>query len=395
MTDLPTVRLLPKRDRRLRQGSPWVFANEIAMDAEAKALAGGSLVRIALPDGRGYGLAHFNPHSLIVARLLTRKMDASIDRSFIARRLERALGLRERTIGGRCYRLVHAEADHLPGLVIDRYGDVAVAQLNTAGMAAIQETIVAALEKTIQPASFVLRNDSPVRQLEGLTSSVEVVGEAIEPPIELIENGRKHHADPVSGQKTGWFFDQADNRLLAASIARDAEVLDLYSYTGGFAIAAALAGAKRVLAVDRAEAALELARLGAEANSVADRLTFQADEVFKTIDRLMEEKRRFGLVIADPPAFVRAKKDLASGLKGYRKLARGAAHLVAQDGFLAIGSCSHHVSETDLQASAHGGIRDAGRSARLLKSGGAAMDHPTHPALPETGYLKFLLYALD
>jgi 23S rRNA (cytosine1962-C5)-methyltransferase len=391
----PRLNLLAGQDRRLRAGHPWVFSNELQMDAAAKALPPGEIVCLFTADGRPLALAQFNPHSLIAARVVTRNKDAVVDAKFVERRIARALRLRERLYERPYYRLVHAEADGLPGLVVDRFGDVLVCQLNSAGMARLEEPLLDALQSVLAPRAVVLRNDSPVRELEGLALEVRLVRGELEGTIELVENDLTYLADPLGGQKTGWYYDQRDNRAFAARLARGGRVLDLYSYSGGFGVAAAAAGAKEVLAVDRSQDGLDLALASAERNGLSGVLTIERQDAFAALDALAADKRRFDLVIADPPAFVRSKRDLKPGLRGYRKLARSSGALVAEAGFLVIACCSHNVPADAFADEVHRGLRDAGRGARLLRHAGAGPDHPEHPALPESGYLKCLFCALD
>jgi 23S rRNA (cytosine1962-C5)-methyltransferase len=347
------------------------------------------------PSGKMLGVAQFNPHSLIAARLLTRNKDAEIDRAFVARRVARALQLRDRLFDRPCYRLVHAEADGLPGLVVDRFGDTLVVQFNTAGIDALTPQVVAALEEVVRPRAIVARNDGPSRQLEGLSLEVKALKGELPERLELVENGLTFVADPGGGQKTGWFYDQRANRAFAAGLAKGQDVLDVYTYCGGFALNAAAAGASSVTAVDSSAHALELAAASAARQGTAGIATFAKAEAFSFLERAGADKRRFGLVIADPPAFVKGRKDFGAGLKGYRKLAWMAASVVAEPGFLCLGCCSHHVSVEQFATEAWHGIREAGRGGRLLLTAGAGPDHPVHPALPETAYLKFLTYALD
>ncbi len=390
----PKVQLLPGQDRRLRAGHPWAYSNELRMDAAAKALPPGAPVCLYTADGRRLALAQFNPHSLIAARLLTRNTDATIDATFLERRLARALRLRERLFDRPYYRLVHAEADGLPGLVVDRFADVLVCQLNSAGMAALEDALLGALDRLLAPRVVVLRNDSPVRELEGLPIEVKVAKGALTPPIEIEENGLTFLADPLEGQKTGWYFDQRENRAFMARLCRGERVLDLFSYSAGFGLVAAAAGASAVLAIDRSQLGLDLAQASAARNGQAERLSVQRQDAFAALDELADAKRRFGVVVADPPAFVRSKKELKPGLRGYRKLARAATLLVAEEGFLAIACCAHNVPADAFAEEVGHGLRDAGRSGRLIWQAGAAPDHPNHPALPESAYLKFLVYAL-
>jgi 23S rRNA (cytosine1962-C5)-methyltransferase len=391
----PKLHLLPGQDRRLRAGHPWVYSNELRMDAAAKALPPGAPACLITAEGKPLALAQFNPHSLIAGRILTRKPEATIDSAFLERRLARALRLRERLYDQPYYRLVHAEADGLPGLVIDRYGDVLVCQLNSAGMDLIKPMLLGALNTVLAPQVVVWKNDSPIRELEGLSLNVEIAKGSLDDQTELRENGLTYFANPVSGQKTGWYFDQRANRAFAAQLAKGERVLDLYTYGGGFAIAALAAGAKDAMAVDRSIPALDLAARAAEANGVADRLTLEREEVFAAIGRLAADKQRFGLVVADPPTFVRNKRELKTGLKGYRKLARAACSLVQEEGFFVIASCSHNVGMDQFKDEVRKGLRDAGRGGRLIHQAGAGADHPCHPMLPESAYLKFLVYGLD
>jgi 23S rRNA (cytosine1962-C5)-methyltransferase len=315
--------------------------------------------------------------------------------AFFERRFARALALRELLFDAPYYRLVHGEADGLPGLIVDRYGDTVVAQVNTAGMDKAQEAWLAALDRVLSPVRIVFKGDAPVRTLEGRPEDVRVVKGPAEASTYAEEFGRRFLVDPIGGQKTGWFYDQRANHAFAARLAAGQDVLDVYSYGGGFGLAAASAGARSVLMVDRSQAALDNASASAELQGVAQRCTFQRADAYEALDRMGKESRRFGLVICDPPAFVRSKKDLKAGLKGYRKLARAAAALVAEQGFLAISCCSHNVDAESFLAEVWAGVREAGRGGRVLHRAGADADHPIHPALPETVYLKFMVWALD
>jgi 23S rRNA (cytosine1962-C5)-methyltransferase len=272
---------------------------------------------------------------------------------------------------------------------------VLVAQLNTAGMARLEAEFLAASATVLAPSAIVLRNDTPARVLEGLPLEWRIAAGEITGPIELVENGARFRIDPGAGQKTGWFFDQRDNRAAAARLAAGGKVLDLYTYGGGFAIAAARAGAKEVLAIDRSAPALGLAEESARRNGVEAVCRFARGEAFEELERRGGTGERFDVVIADPPAFVKSRKDLAAGLRGYRKLVRLAAQVVAPDGFLFIASCSHNVERPMFDDEVRRGLADAGRPGRILLASGAAADHPTHPALPESVYLKASLIQLD
>jgi 23S rRNA (cytosine1962-C5)-methyltransferase len=391
----PQVRLLPGRHRRVAGGHPWAYSNELDMTAEAKALPPGGLVVLATDSGEAVGVAGFNPHSLIAARLLDRRPKTTVDEAWLAGRLQRCLDMRNRLFDSPHYRLVHAEADGLPGLVVDRYGDALSVQLNAAAMEWLRAPLLGALKSVLAPQTVVLRNDSAVRRLEGLETVVETVcGDASE-PVELIENGVRFLADLAGGQKTGWFYDQRDNRRFMASLCRDARVLDVYSHTGGFAIQAATATAASVTAIDKSAAALALAEQAVQLNDCAGRCSFVKADAFNEMERLAASGERYEAVIADPPAFVKSKKDLKSGIKGYRKMMRLAARLTAPGGYLFVASCSHNMTAELFDEQMRKTLSDANRTARVLRRAGAAPDHPTHPWLPESGYLKALVLQID
>ena len=395
MAPPPTIQLLPGRHKRARQGHPWVYSNEIVLDAAAKSLPAGTLVRLLAADGEALGLAFFNPHSLVAARILAREAATEIDSAFLKERFARALALRNALFAEPYYRLVHAEADRLPGLVVDRYGEVLVCQLNSAGMARLESEIATALEELLAPSAILLRNDSPARALEGLGSEVRWRKGGIDGPLELVEGGVRYLADLVSGQKTGWFYDQRESRAFVASLARGRRAVDLYCHSGGFSIAAAVKAADSVVAIDRSEPALALAEEAARLNGVAARISFRRGQAFGEMERLRAAGERFGLVICDPPAFVKSKRELAQGAKGYRKLARLAAALAEPGGLVFLASCSHNLAPERFAEEVRRGLAQAGRSGRIIRSAGAAPDHPVHPFLPESAYLKSELLQLD
>ena len=392
---LPSVLLRAGEDRRVRSGHPWAFSNEILMDPETKALPPGSLVILRTPGGEALGVATFNPHSLIAARLLTSNPEATIDALFFGRKLANAMALRDRLVGVPYYRLIHAEADGLPGVIIDRFGDAVVMQVNSVGMDHLTPVLLEAIEAELSPRVIVLKNDSPVRELEGLKRETVIAKGELDGPIELVENDAKFVADLSGGQKTGWFYDQRDNRRFMARFAKDARVLDAYCYSGGFGVLAARHGAKSVTCLDRSQPALDSAAKAAALNGVSDIVTFQKGEVFDTLEKLEPNGRNFDVVICDPPAFVKSRKDIKVGVQGYRKMVRLAAPLVAPGGFLFVASCSHLVEPPLFGEQVRRGLRDAGRNARILRSAGAALDHPVHPGLPETAYLKAMTLQID
>ncbi|HYM31491.1 MAG TPA: class I SAM-dependent rRNA methyltransferase [Candidatus Cybelea sp.] len=389
------MQLLPGHDRRLRAGSPWAFSNELRIDAAARRIAPGSLVRLHNAHGRALGAATFNVHSLIAARVMSLDEHAVVDAPFLGARIAAALRLRQRLISEPYYRLVHAEADGLPGIIVDRYGDVLAVQTNTAGAEALLPALLAAFDDVLCPNAIVLRNDAPVRALEGLPGYVRLAKGQLDGPIGVVEGSARFLADLLAGQKTGWFFDLREARQLMAKLATGGRVLDLYCHTGGFTISAALGGAREAIAVDRSAPALALAKAAAERAKVASVCRFEAREVFADLAERQARGETFETVIADPPSFVKARKDLKAGIKGYRKLARLAAALVAPGGFLFVASCSHHVSVEDFGAEVARGLTAAGRSGRIVAAGGAGPDHPIHPHLAESAYLKWQALQLD
>ncbi len=390
----PLLRLEPGRHKRALAGHPWVYSNEIAMGAAVKALAPGTLVALESSEGRTLGTASFNPHTLIAARILDPDPAARIDAEFFARRFVRAGALRDRLYGAPFYRLVHAEADGLGGLVVDRYGETVVVQITTAGMNRLAGDIRAGLAATLAPRTIVVRRD-PAFEAEAIAPGLEIVSGALDGPIEVIEGAARGYADLTGGQKTGWFFDQRDNRAFMARFAPGARALDIYCYTGGFSLQLAASGAREIVAIDSSAAALELAVRGARLNGAEGRMNCIRAEAFNELARLAAAGERFDIVIADPPAFAKSKKDLPVGLKAYRKLARLAAALVTPGGFLLVASCSHNVGEAEFAIEIARGLARAERTGRILRRAGAGPDHPIHPFLPESAYLKAEVLQLD
>jgi 23S rRNA (cytosine1962-C5)-methyltransferase len=391
----PRISLLPGHARRAEMGHPWIFSNEVRMDAAAKALPPGGLVTLCRAGGSPLGVAMFNPHTLLAARLLDRDAGRGIGRRFFARRLERALLLRQRLFEAPYYRLVHAEADGLPGLVVDRFGEVLVVQANAAGIDRLEPLVLDALDGLLRPKAIVLRNDGPVRAQEGLAAETRVARGGLDEAVIVDEDGARFPVDVLGGQKTGWFYDQRRNRAFVAGLAPAARVLDLYCYSGGFAVRMARAGAAQVTGIDSSAPALRLAAEAAALNGVAALCVFRRAEAFAEAARLAAAGERFDVVIADPPAFAKSRRDVGPSLRGYRKLARLAAALVAPRGFLFLASCSFHVGEAEFAEAVRRGLADAGRAGRILRPAGAGPDHPIHPALPETAYLKTTTLALD
>jgi 23S rRNA (cytosine1962-C5)-methyltransferase len=381
----PTLRLRPGEGRRLRAGSPWVFSNEIAMKPEYRQMAAGGLVAIEGDDGVRFGTFMFNPHSLIAARLLDRDPAAAIDADWLRIRLGEAIALRRRICDTAYHRLVHAEADRLPGLVIDHYGEVAVVQANTAGADRLMPLLVEALTALLPLRTVVARSDPAARRYEGLPESVGLLF-GNDAAAEVIEGGVRFPVDLVGGQKTGWFFDQRPNRDRVAALAEGARVLDVFSHTGAFGLRCAAAGAREVTLVDSSAPALAQAEQAAALNDLSARVRMRRADAFDAMAAFTGE--RFDIVICDPPAFAPARKDAASGLRAYGRMARLAASLVAPGGLLFVASCSHHAPLDAWAGQIAGGLHRAGRNGRILFTGGAGPDHPVHPHLPESAYLK-------
>jgi 23S rRNA (cytosine1962-C5)-methyltransferase len=394
-TKRPLLRLKTREGRRARAGAPWIFSNEIDLNAQAKKLAPGTLVEMQGADGHVFGVGYFNPGSLIAVRLFETPPDTNIDRHFFAGRIGRALALRDALFDRPFYRLVHAEGDRLPGLVIDRFESLCTVQITTAGMEVLSDSILAALDDVIAPETVILRADAPARSQEGLASYVRATKGESPHHVALEENDARYFADPAGGQKTGWYFDQRDNRAFMAGFAGGRSVLDVYSHSGGFAVLAARGGAREVYGIDSSAPALSLAADGAAANGVSGKCRFLKADAMEELERLGGAAERFDIVICDPPPFARSRKDVEAGARAYRKLARLAARVVSPGGFLLLASCSHNMPAERFQAECAAGIVRAGRSAKLIRTGGAGPDHPVHPSLPETAYLKALVYAVD
>ncbi len=394
MEPAPLV-LKKNEERRLRGGHLWVYSNEV--DVARTPLQGftpGQTVEIQSAGGKPLGLGYVNPHSLICARLVSRDTRVMLDRSLFVHRLNVALSLRERLYDGPYYRLVYGESDGLPGLVVDRFDDVLVVQMNTAGMEAAREPLLEALQKVVRPRGILLRNDSAIRELEGLNRYVEAVGDVPE-SVAVEENGGRFEVALREGQKTGWFYDHRDNRArmqaLVAQLAKGGEgprVLDVFSYVGGWGIQAALAGATQVTCVEASAAAMERAEANARLNGVADRVDYVQGDAFEALKALRTDGDQFDLVILDPPAFIKRRKDIKAGLEAYRRINQAAMQLLGKDGLLISASCSFHLQLQQLTEILQRSGRHLDRRVQILDRGHQAADHPVHPAIPETEYLK-------
>ncbi len=386
--DIKTLRLNRNEERRLKGGHLWIYSNEVDTGVSPlKQFKAGEQVRVEAHGGKFLGMAYVNPHSLICGRLVSRD-DHLLDRSLLVHRLNQALALRQQLFDQPFYRLVYGESDLLPGLVVDRFGDHLSVQLNTAGMDALKSEIIDALQKVIKPKSILLRNDSSVRALEGLHSEIEVAVGDSPSEVELIENGVRFYAPLQDGQKTGWFYDQRPNRAMLKRYVQGKRVLDVFSYVGSFAVQAAAFGAAEVWAVDASELALDIAQKNAELNGVADKFTGAEGDAFDVLKALKEEDERFDVIIVDPPAFIKRKKDHEEGLNAYRRINELAMRLLKADGILLAASCSMHLQRDELVEVLRGASRHLDRHLQIIEDGMQGPDHPVHPAIPETRYLK-------
>ena len=394
--DRPVVRLTPKGDARaIRHGFPWVYANELVTDRRTKALAPGTLAVLEDSNRVPMGVVAVNPASKIIARMLDADPAAQIDTAWFAARIARALAHRTRLYDAPFYRLVHAEPDGLPGVVIDRFGDVAVVQPNAAWADVLIAPLCDALAEVTGVSTIVMNGTGRARTLEGLTETTTVVrGTAPAGPIPVPMNGATYMADVMGGQKTGLFYDQRPNHAFAAGLAQGGRVLDVFAHVGGFGLAALARGAASVLAVDGSAPALELAAQGAAAMGAAARFATRKGDAFATLAALADEGAQYELVVCDPPAFAPSRDALEAGLRAYERIARLAAPLVAPGGYLVLCSCSHAADLAKFRAASARGIGRAGRRGPVIFTGFAGPDHPVLPHLAESGYLKALVFHL-
>lgn len=395
MSTRPTIRLRPKIDpRRIKRGFPWVYHNEAVLDRRSRSLAPGTIATLEDADRKPLGTVAVNPQSKIVGRMLDRDPEVVVDKDWLARHVDTALSLRTQLYDAPFYRLIHAEADGLPGTIVDRFGEIVVFQPNAAWIDGLSNEFVAVLA-AIPGVTTVVKNASGrARALEGLDDVSAILQGNIEGVVPVPMNGATYMADLMGGQKTGLFFDQRPNQAFVAGLAKGTEVLDVFSHVGGFALAALARGATRALAVDAAEPALELARQGAKATGVDDRFDTRKGDAFDVLGALKDEGQSFGTVICDPPAFAPAKPAVEAGLRAYEKLARMATPLVKPGGTLTLCSCSHAAGVDAFRTASLRGIARAGGTAQVLRVGYAGPDHPLHPALAESGYLKAITVRL-
>ena len=384
----PIVQLKRSEERRLRAGHLWVFSNEVDVaKTPLTAFAPGDPCRIVDYTGHELGSGYVNPATLIAARLVDRSGHA-LDRSLFVHRLNVALALRERRYAEPFYRLLYGESDGVPGLTVERMGDVVVAQATTAGIERLRGPISEAIEKVLSPRALVWKNDSSARVLEGLGSYVEGAEALAGESVLVHEGGLQFAVDVNEGQKTGWFFDQQLNRERLAPYVKGRSVLDMFSYVGAWGLRAAAFGASEVTCVDASAAAVQRITANAERNGLADRVSAVAADAFDYLKTARGERRHFDVVVLDPPAFVKRKKDLKEGALAYRRLAEAAMQVLSRDGVLVLCSCSHHMPRTALLEGIQAAARHLDRFVQVLEPLSQGPDHPVHPAIPETAYLK-------
>jgi 23S rRNA (cytosine1962-C5)-methyltransferase len=387
VASLPELRLKRGEDRRLSAGHLWVFSNEVATDrTPLQSFQPGDWCRVLSDRDKFLGYAYVNPHSLICARILGRDPGFAPGRSLLVHRLQVAQSLRRALYDAPYYRLAFGEADGLPGLVLDRFGDVIVGQIATAGMEAMRADIEAAVQKVIAPAAMLWKNDAGARDLEGLPRYEQVAFGQPPTVLEVEEGGLRFQAPVSGGQKTGWFFDQAANRLALRKYVGGARVLDVFSYLGAWGLGALRAGATEATCVDSSAAALELLQANAAANGLKPAM--MRGDAFDVLESLHAEGKRFDVVVVDPPAFIKRKKDAPKGEAAYKRLNQLAMQVLERDGFLVSCSCSHHLEAGSLVDAIQRAARHLNRFAQIVEVGGQAPDHPIHPAIPETRYLK-------
>lgn len=389
MSDFPAVRIDERSYQRVKRGYPWVFRSEVINAKQCEGIPAGGIVDFTRDKGDFVGRGYYNPKPQLVGRVMTLKPEEKIERFFIYHKIEKALVYRARMFEKPFYRLIHAESDGMPGLIVDRYGDIAVVQVNTAGMEALYPHVETALKALLQPKAIVLRSDASAREMEGLEPKTGLVMGALDDAgVTIEENGARFAVDVKDGQKTGWFYDQRDNRSWVASLAKDASVLDVFCHTGGFGIVAGKAGAQSVTFIDSSDDALMMVEKNVALNALEGQAQVIEGKAFDLLEKLPKMGRKYDVVCVDPPAFIKSRKDMGAGMKGYQKLATLASALVEKSGFLFFASCSHHADVKELAETVAEGIGKTGRPFQLIRTAGAAADHPVHPHLPETGYLK-------
>lgn len=389
MTVLPELRLKKNEDRRLRAGHAWIYSNEVdTKQTPLRDFVAGQWCHVTNSRGRVLGTAYINPNTLICARLVSRLENQTLSLTVLAEKFQAALRLRESVFSVPCYRLIYGESDALPGLVVDRFHDILVVQVTTVGMENILDDILQALSDVIKPTTILLRNDSGSRELEGLELYSKTVTGNLPEFVKLEENNTHFVTSLEHGQKTGWFYDHRLNRKRTQEYVKDKRVLDVFSYVGAWGIQALQAGAKEVTCVDSSAFALDLAKKSAALNNREKDFNTLEGDAFETLKGLSEQGEKYDVVILDPPAFVKRRKDLKEGSLAYRRVNRLAMNLIKDEGILVSASCSYHLSREQLLNEIRQASHLAGVQCQVLEQGHQGPDHPVHPAMKETDYLK-------
>jgi len=385
----PDLYLKKNEDKRLRKGHLWIFSNEVdTKRTPLDTFTAGDMVVVKDSTGKSMGSAYINPNTLICARIIARKASQKMGGNFFKDRINTALSLRDQLFDKPFYRLIFGESDGLPGLVIDRFGDVLSVQITTAGIEKQKEILVSTLVEILSPKAIILKNDNSQRQLEGLPVESEVIYGSLPETLIIEENNALFQLNAIDGQKTGWFYDHRDSRARFASFAKDKRVLDLFSYSGAWGIPAAIAGAAEVTCVDSSESALTLAKNSAELNKVQDKMQFVRSDVFEFLKQARENNEHYDIIVLDPPALIKRKKDFKAGYEAYRRLNTLALQVLSKNGILVSASCSHHLSKANLHEILRSSSRHIDRHLTFFATGSQGPDHPIHPAISETEYLK-------
>ncbi|KZN14964.1 class I SAM-dependent rRNA methyltransferase [Marinomonas sp. TW1] len=392
---MSVIRLKGQVDRRIRAGHQWIYSNEVnTSQTPLKQFSPGDQVVVESAQGKPLGVATINPNTLICGRLISRSTDTVLNKSTLVHRLKIALSLREMTYPAPYYRLVFGDSDGLSGLVVDRFADILVVQISTAGMERVKSEIIEALQDVVKPTAILVKNDGKMRQIEGLDSYVEEAFGTVPEVVFLQENEVLFQAPVWDGQKTGWFYDHRENRKTMQGFCAGKRVLDVFSYVGGWGVQAASAGATDVTFIDASDSALSHVDANLKLNQYEGDANLMHGDAFEAMQSLIEDKERFDVVIMDPPAFIARRKDIKAGEGAYHRANQLAMRLVAKGGVLVTGSCSMHLETNRLHDIVRSNSRQLERFSQLIYRGTQAPDHPVHPAIAETEYLKALFYRI-
>jgi 23S rRNA (cytosine1962-C5)-methyltransferase len=386
---MESLRLKPREDRRIRQGHPWIYSNEIDVNySPLKSFEPGQQAVLETAGGKSIGIVYVNPTSLITARLISRNLQDRLDKSLLVKRIRRALSLRETLYDEPYYRLIYGDSDQLPGLVVDRYDEVLVVQISTVGMEVVKDELIEALVTVLEPVGILVKDNGGHRSLENMPEVVEIAYGEVNPTHPVKEDSTDFVTPLLAGQKTGWFYDHRPNRHMMTKYCQGKQILDVYAYVGAWGIQALKHSADKVTCIERSELAVDCLQENARINGVQDKLEILQGDAFKTLEKLCDSGEKYDVVVVDPPAFIKRKKDRRSGEKGYGKLNQLAMRLVNKDGMLITASCSMHLARENFIELLNTRARHLDKEMLILEQGGQGPDHPVHPSIPETEYLK-------